>query len=139
MEAYKLDDEFFHYWSKLNVVQKESLLNIVKDLAEINNEFQFSGEELAQIKEEREKHFNGTSKSYTWQEVKDMAKNKEKRNGLRSWNKRKARNEIIEAYDYYESARLGSGDDFLKVLENCFQKILQNPEANSYLKNQSGK
>ena len=33
MVASFLDNEFLHYWSKLTVVQKESLLNVIKSFA----------------------------------------------------------------------------------------------------------
>lgn len=34
------------------------------------------------IKEEREKYLKGEGKSHTWEEVKEMAVNKEKRDGI---------------------------------------------------------
>ena len=34
MAVPSLDSEFMHYWSKLNVVQKESLLSVIKSFVQ---------------------------------------------------------------------------------------------------------
>ncbi|WP_205510842.1 hypothetical protein [Longitalea arenae] len=83
MGAPSLDHEFMQYWSKLTLVEKESLLNVAKnyvllkeeesDLTEIRHNI---------IREEREKYLRGEGASYSWEEVKQMAIDKEKRNGL---------------------------------------------------------
>jgi hypothetical protein len=83
MGAPSLDNEFMQYWSKLTVVEKESLLNVAKnyvllkaedaDLAEIRRNI---------VQEEREKYLRGEGKSYSWEDVKQMAIDKEKRNAL---------------------------------------------------------
>jgi hypothetical protein len=83
MGAPSLDNEFMQYWSKLSVVEKESLLNVAKnyvllkeeegDLTEIRRNI---------IQEEREKYLKGEGKSYSWEEVKQMAVDKGKRDAL---------------------------------------------------------
>jgi hypothetical protein len=83
MGAPSLDNEFMQYWSKLTVVEKESLLNVAKnyvllkeeegDLSEIRRNL---------VQEERAKYLKGEGKSYSWEEVKQMAIDKEKRNAL---------------------------------------------------------
>lgn len=40
--------------------------------------------------------------------------------------------EILEAYDWYESAREGLGLDFLNELENFFDSLINNPKTHSY-------
>ena len=86
MEAYKVEAEFSQYWSRLTVVQKVSILNVVKyivDPVQTEDEPVIIPEEhWALIMKEREAHYNG-AKGYTWEEVKEMARDREKRNGLR--------------------------------------------------------
>lgn len=43
-----------------------------------------------------------------------------------------AKQEIFEAYDWYELAKKGLGDEFLLNLDNFFDSLLQNPKTYSY-------
>jgi len=83
MGAPSLDNEFMQYWSKLTVVEKESLLNVARNYVLLKEE----DADLAEIRrnmvqEEREKYLKGEGRSYSWEEVKQMAIDKEKRNAL---------------------------------------------------------
>lgn len=40
-----------------------------------------------------------------------------------------ARNELDEAYSWYESQQLGLGDDFLELVEETLNRICQMPES----------
>ena len=83
MGAPSLDNEFMQYWSKLTVVEKESLLNVAKNYVLLKEEEADLGEiRLNIIREEREKYLKGEGKSYSWKEVKQMAIDKEKRDAL---------------------------------------------------------
>lgn len=76
-----LDTEFMQYWSKLTTTEKESLLSVAKQFVQLKSE---DTDDLRKqlVMEERASYLKGESKSYSWDEVKDMAMNKEKRNGL---------------------------------------------------------
>lgn len=43
--------------------------------------------------------------------------------------------EILEAYDWYESAREGLGLDFLNELESFYGGLKSNPKTHSYYEN----
>jgi plasmid stabilization system protein ParE len=43
-----------------------------------------------------------------------------------------AKIEIVEAFNWYESQRLGLGEDFLQSLESFFSQLLDNPYTHSY-------
>jgi len=78
-----LDNEFMEYWAQLTVVEKESLLNVAKQYVELKKEDTDTDDLRKQlVMEERAKYLKGEGKSFSWDEVKDMAVNKEKRNGL---------------------------------------------------------
>jgi hypothetical protein len=77
-----LDGEFMQYWPKLSIGQKESLLNVVKNFVGLNDEADAVDLRKKLIREEREKYLRGEGKSFSWEEVKTMALNKDKRNGL---------------------------------------------------------
>jgi len=78
-----LDNEFMEYWALLTVVEKESLLNVAKQYVELKKE-DTDTDDLRKhlVMEERAKYLKGEGKSFSWDEVKDMAVNKVKRNGL---------------------------------------------------------
>lgn len=40
-----------------------------------------------------------------------------------------------EAFDWYEEQKSGLGYEFIKEVENCFEKIQNNPDHFSYLSN----
>ncbi|MDO8968724.1 type II toxin-antitoxin system RelE/ParE family toxin [Algoriphagus sp.] len=42
--------------------------------------------------------------------------------------KEEARLEIIDAYQYYESAKVGLGEIFLTHLDKCFDRMLAQPQ-----------
>jgi len=70
------------YWPKLSVGQKESLLNVIKNFVGLDDEANSVDLRKKLIQEEREKYLRGEGKSFSWEEVKIMAANKDKRNGL---------------------------------------------------------
>jgi hypothetical protein len=76
-----LDNEFMQYWSQLTITEKESLLGVAKQFVQLKNE---DSDDLRKqlVMEERASYLKGEGKSYTWDEVKEMAMSKEKRNGL---------------------------------------------------------
>lgn len=81
MAAPVLDNEFMEYWSKLTVTEKESLLNVAKQFVQLKSE---DRDDLRKqlVMEERANYLQGQGKSFSWDEVKEMAIKKEKRNGL---------------------------------------------------------
>ena len=83
MSAPVLDNEFMLYWSKLTLVEKESLLSVAKQYVQLKKE-DIDAIDLRKqlIMEERALYLKGEGKSFAWDEVKNMAANKEKRNGL---------------------------------------------------------
>jgi len=58
------------------------LLIVVKNFVGLNDEADAVDPRKKLIQEEREKYLRGDGKSFTWEEVKAMALNKDKRNGL---------------------------------------------------------
>lgn len=82
MAAATLDTEFQEYWAKLSVVEKESLLTVAKNYVELKQDDEGHEEVIKKlVRQEREKYLNG-GKLFTWEEVKEMAFNKEKRDAL---------------------------------------------------------
>ena len=78
-----LDKEFMEYWSKLSVVEKESLLAVAKNYVELKQNLANSPDLRKKIiLQERGKYIQGEGKSHTWKDVKDMAINPKKRNGV---------------------------------------------------------
>lgn len=74
-----LDNEFMGYWSKLTNAEKESLLSVAKHYVELKSEE--PGDLRKQlVMEERVSYLKGEGKSYTWDQVKEMAADKDKRN-----------------------------------------------------------
>ncbi len=82
MAAPSLDNEFMQYWSKLTVVEKESLMNVAKNYVQLKEREDVTDARKNLIWAERESYLNGEGKSLSWQQVKEMAINKEKRNAL---------------------------------------------------------
>ena len=60
MSVLLIDSEFMQYWSKLTVLEMRKKM----------------------IEQEREKYLRGEGASYSWEEVKQMAVNKEKRHAI---------------------------------------------------------
>lgn len=81
MAVPSLDHEFMQYWSKLTIVQKESLLNVVRNYIAIETET-ISEKRMQLIEAERQAYLKHEGKTFDWLQVKEMAVNKEKRNGL---------------------------------------------------------
>ena len=77
-----LDNEFMQYWLKLSLGQKESLLNVAKNFVGLRDDADVLDLRKQLIQEERQKYLRGEGKSFSWEDVKGMALNKEKRNGL---------------------------------------------------------
>ncbi len=77
-----LDGEFMQYWPKLSIGQKESLLNVAKNFVGLHEETEEIDQRKKLIQQERERYLRGEGKSFSWEEVKTMALNKDKRNGL---------------------------------------------------------
>ena len=77
-----LDNEFMQYWLKLSLGQKESLLNVAKNFVGIREEDNAVDLRKKLIQEEREKYLRVEDRSFSWEEVKVMASNKERRNAL---------------------------------------------------------
>ena len=83
MAAPLLDVEFMEYWSKLSVVEKESLLRVAKNYVELKNDNANTSDSRRKlILQEREDYLQGKGKSYSWNEVKDLATNPKERNGI---------------------------------------------------------
>ena len=83
MAAPLLDSEFMQYWNKLTPVQKESLLSVAKNYVQIKDEtLDIDTLRKKTIMEERERYLNGEGSSHSWEAVKEMALNKEKRYAL---------------------------------------------------------
>lgn len=83
MAALMLDNEFLQYWNKLTVVEKESLLSVAKNYVQLKEETtDIDTLRKNIIQEERERYLSGNGNSYSWETVKEMAVNKEKRHGL---------------------------------------------------------
>lgn len=77
-----LDNEFMQYWLRLSLGQKESLLNVAKNFVGLSEETDAMDLRKQLIQEERQKYLRGEGKSFSWKEVKEMALNKDKRDGL---------------------------------------------------------
>jgi len=78
-----LDDEFMQYWSRLSVVQKESLLGVAKNYVQSGEPVESVGDRRKKmILEDRQNYLQGIEASYSWERVKQMAANNEKRNAL---------------------------------------------------------
>jgi hypothetical protein len=77
-----LDGEFMQYWLKLSLGQKESLLSVAKNFVGLQNETDAVDLRKQLIQEEREKYLRGEGRSFSWEEVKNMALNKDQRHGL---------------------------------------------------------
>ncbi|HXB35205.1 MAG TPA: hypothetical protein VNV35_17370 [Puia sp.] len=81
MASASLDNEFMQYWLKLSLGQKESLLNVAKNFVGLSSEADVTDLRKNLIREEREKYLRGEGKSFSWDEVKNMALNKDQRHG----------------------------------------------------------
>ena len=80
--ASPLDSEFMQYWLKLSLGQKESLLSVAKNFVGLENETEGADLRKKLIQEERERYLRSEGRSYSWEEVKNMAINKDIRHGL---------------------------------------------------------
>lgn len=77
-----LDSEFMQYWLRLSLGQKESLLNVAKNFVGLREETDAVDLRKHLIQEERQKYLRGEGKSFSWEELKEIALNKDKRYGL---------------------------------------------------------
>ena len=72
MAAPVLDNEFMQYWSKLTTTEKESLLTVAQQYVQLRSE---DADDLRKqlVMEESASYLKGEGKSFSWEEVKDMA------------------------------------------------------------------
>lgn len=78
-----LDSEFMQYWSKLTVVEKESLLTVAKNYVHAKSDEIVEMDMRKQlIERERKDYMEGKGRSYSWEEVKAMALDKSQRSEL---------------------------------------------------------
>lgn len=83
MAAPSLDNEFMQYWSKLSVVEKESLMNVAKNYVQLKEAEEGSDNARKKlIQAEREAYLKGEGNTYSWQQIKQMALNKDQRHAL---------------------------------------------------------
>jgi hypothetical protein len=78
MGAPSLDNEFMQYWSKLSVVEKESLINVAKNYIQLKEAEDVRDTRKKLIQAEREAYLKGEGKTFSWQQIKEMALNKDK-------------------------------------------------------------
>ena len=82
MEAQEFESEFSQYWTKLTVVQKQSVFSVVKNFAEANEEaagFAIPQEEMDKIWKDREDYSNGIGKNYTREEAREYVLRNQKK------------------------------------------------------------
>lgn len=83
MAAPSLDNEFMQYWSKLSVIEKESLMNVAKNYVQLKQAEEGSDDARKKlIQAEREAYLKGEGNTYSWQQIKQMALNKDQRHAL---------------------------------------------------------
>ncbi len=83
MAAPILDTKFMEYWAKLSIVEKEPLLRVAKNYVELKDTHANSSDFRRKlILQEREDYLQGNDKSYSWNEVKELVINPEKRNAI---------------------------------------------------------
>lgn len=84
MGALQLDNEFMQYWSQLSAVQKESLLLVAKNYLNSGSSQEVEADARKRlILRDREEYLsNSGASSFTWDQVKQMAIDKGKRNAL---------------------------------------------------------
>lgn len=73
--------DFFTCWSQLTAPQKNALYNIARIFAASNPEDAVEQERWQMIMEAREEYLNG-GKTYSWEEVKQMIRNRHTKDGL---------------------------------------------------------
>jgi hypothetical protein len=73
----QLENEFMKYWSKLTIVEKESLLSVSRNYVQSKQD-QSDVIDLRKkiIEEERNNYIQGKGHSYNWEQLKNMARNK---------------------------------------------------------------
>jgi hypothetical protein len=83
MGAPSLENDLYIYWLQLSEDKKQELITVAKHLADSKEEVTIPDNQWDLILQERERHYNSV-KGYTWEEVKEMARDKSKRHGLPS-------------------------------------------------------
>ena len=83
MAVQLLDNEFMKYWLKLTIVEKESLISVARNYVQSKQE-QSDIIDLRKkiIEKERENYLQGKGQSYSWEQVKNMARHKANRHVL---------------------------------------------------------
>lgn len=79
MAAPSLDQEFFQYWGKLSVVEKESLVIIAKNYVHLKAQESLDDLRKILVQEERAAYLRGEGENLNWEEVKNRAIHKDKR------------------------------------------------------------
>ena len=82
MAVPSLDNEFMQYWSKLTIDEKESLITVARNYVQLKGGEDISDARRRIIQEERAAYLRGEGKSFSWQQVKEMSLNKDRRNTL---------------------------------------------------------
>lgn len=82
MEALKVDNELSEYWPRLNVVQKESIMRVIKHIVEPEEQYVIPQEHIDKIMKEREDYLNGIGETYSWEEAREYIVNKHKANNV---------------------------------------------------------
>ena len=78
-----LDNEFLQYWSKLSVVEKESLITVARNYVQAkHDESDTTDLRKKIIQQERDNYLQGEGQSYSWEQVKAMALDKSNRHVL---------------------------------------------------------
>ena len=78
-----LDNEFLKYWSRLTVVEKESLLTVAKNYVQAKGDEPDANDLRKKlIVQERDNYLQGKGSSYSWEQVKAAALDKSKRHGV---------------------------------------------------------
>jgi hypothetical protein len=82
MVAPSLDNEFMEYWLQLTVVEKESLINVAKNYVQLKESEDVTSARQKLVQMERDAYLRGEGKSYSWEQVRQMTIDKDKRNAL---------------------------------------------------------
>ena len=78
-----IDTEFMHYWAQLTPNEKMSLLSVAKNYVHLKKDTEVTEDVHKKIvQEERSAYLNGEGKTYSWEQVKEMAIHKDKRHAL---------------------------------------------------------
>lgn len=77
-----VEAELLYQWQRLTPEQQQLMFRLIEDVVQENWEqekVEIPEEVMDKIQKDREDYLNGIGKTYTWEEVKEMIHNKEKR------------------------------------------------------------